>query len=137
VALVRRSMSCLAAPALLLSCGLEGAARVDASSAGAFGSVTQLGKSEAAGVPGPQGPTGATGPQGLPGADGAPGPRGPAGPAGDGSAAAAGPVPYVGEFVLDIDGFSGTVPLASFAGCFDQFVGVLYEDCFFEVDGLP
>jgi hypothetical protein len=46
-------------------------------------------------------------------------------------------VPYAGQFVLDIDGFSGTVALSSFAGCFDQFVGVLYADCVFEVQGLP
>jgi hypothetical protein len=137
-AFVRRSLSCLAAPAILLSCGAEDAARVEESGAESLGSVN--GKSGAADVTGPEGPTGATGPtgpQGLPGADGANGPRGPAGPAAAGSAAPTGPVPYAGEFVLDIAGFSGTVALSSFAGCFDQFVGVLYEDCAFEVEGLP
>jgi hypothetical protein len=47
------------------------------------------------------------------------------------------PVPYDGYFVLDIDGFTGTVELSAFAGCVDQFIGVLYQDCFFEVVGLP
>jgi hypothetical protein len=46
-------------------------------------------------------------------------------------------VPYDGDFVLDIDGFTGTVELSAFAGCFDQIVDVWYQDCFFEVEGLP
>jgi hypothetical protein len=46
-------------------------------------------------------------------------------------------VPYEGDFVLDIEGFTGSVELSAFAGCFDQLVGVLYQDCFFEVEGLP
>jgi hypothetical protein len=46
-------------------------------------------------------------------------------------------VPYEGDFVLDVEGFTGTVELSAFAGCFDQLVGVLYQDCFFEVEGLP
>jgi hypothetical protein len=98
------------------------------------------GKSGASGGTGPRGPAGATGPQGIAGVDGAIGPRGPAGPAGqaaEGGAAPSGPAPYAGEFVLDIEGFAGTVALSRFAGCFDQFVGVLYEDCQFEVEGLP
>ena len=98
------------------------------------------GESGAGGVAGPTGATGATGPQGLPGADGATGPRGsegPAGPAGEGAPVPTGLTPYPGQFVLDIDGFNGTVALSSFAGCFDHFVGALYEDCVFEVEGLP
>jgi hypothetical protein len=101
------------------------------------------GKTGAIGVTGPRGPagaSGATGPQGAAGEDGATGPQGPTGPAGpaaDGAAVPLGPAAYRGEFVLDIDGFSGTVALSRFAGCFDQFVGVLYEDCYFEVEGLP
>jgi hypothetical protein len=95
------------------------------------------GKTGTSGVAGPAGPAG---PQGLPGIDGATGPRGPEGPqgpAGEGAGEPTGPVPYPGKFVLDIDGFSGTVALSRFAGCFDRLVGVLYDDCVFEVEGLP
>jgi hypothetical protein len=94
---------------------------------------------DASGAPGPagvQGQDGAPGAAGPQGATGLQGPVGPAGPAGPG-AEADGPVPYVGEFLLEIEGFSGTVALTSFAGCFDELVGVLYHDCHFQVVGLP
>jgi hypothetical protein len=143
VAIVRRSLPILVAPALLLACGEEDAAQFDAGSSdlqGAGDLALGAGSTSQAAT----GPTGAAGPQGDPGADGAPGPQGPAGPPGlPGAPGPAGvadetsAVPYAGQFVLDIEGFSGTVALASFAGCFDQFVGVLYSDCVFEVEGLP
>jgi hypothetical protein len=85
---------------------------------------------------GNDGATGATGPQGLAGEGALQGPSGPASPWG-GSPEAPGPVPYDGDFVLDIDGFTGAVELSAFGGCFDQYVGVFYRDCFFEVEGLP
>ena len=85
---------------------------------------------------GNDGATGATGPQGPAGEGALQGPSGPLSPWG-GSAEAPGPVPYDGDFVLDIDGFIGTVELSAFGGCFDQYVGVFYQDCFFEVEGLP
>lgn len=84
---------------------------------------------------GNDGATGATGSQGPAGETGAPGPAGPRG--GVGTGGEEDPLPYAGQFVLDIDGISGTVALSSFAGCFDRFVGVLYQDCFFEVEGMP
>ncbi len=85
------------------------------------------------GAQGEQGTPGAAGPQGPVGLQG---PVGPAGPAGAG-AEPEGPAPYVGDFVLEIGGFSGSVALSSFAGCFDELVGILYEDCHFQVVGLP
>lgn len=66
--------------------------------------------------------------------EGEAGPRRPAWPSAGGAEP---PVPYEGDFVLDIDGFTGTVELSAFAGCFEQIIGVLYQDCFFEVEGLP
>ncbi|HEU4579857.1 MAG TPA: hypothetical protein VFS67_16470 [Polyangiaceae bacterium] len=143
VAIIRRSLSLLVAPALLLACGAEDAARVDAGSSDLHG-AGELAFGAGAASQAAAGPTGVPGPQGEPGADGAPGPQGPAGPPGlpgapgpSGGVDEASPVPYAGQFVLDISGFSGTVALSSFAGCFDQFVGVLYADCVFEVEGLP
>lgn len=88
------------------------------------------------GSPGAQGQDGAPGIAGPQGATGLQGPVGPAGPAGPG-AEPEGPVPYVGEFVLEIAGFPGSVALTSFAGCFDELVGVLYHDCHFQTVGLP
>ena len=85
---------------------------------------------------GDDGAAGAIGPQGPAGEPGATGPQGPPGVSGAG-AVLQGPVPYEGQFLLDIDGISGTVALSSFAGCFDQLIGTVYTDCFFEVGGLP
>jgi hypothetical protein len=88
------------------------------------------------GVPGPKGDTGDAGPQGTTGAQGAIGPQGPAGPAGPvGFLPAPPPVPYVGNFRLELEG--DRIPLEDFAGCFDKVVGVEYEDCYFTVRGLP
>jgi hypothetical protein len=91
----------------------------------------------ARGAVGPQGPAGADGAQGPAGARGPAGAQGPAGPAGSSDGEPSGPVPYAGEFSLEIDGFSGSVALISFAGCFDELVGTLYQDCYFETAGLP
>jgi hypothetical protein len=139
VAIVRRSLSILAAPALLLACGDQDAVHFDAGSSDLQGAndLARAGSASQAAAA----PPGAVGPQGEPGAEGAAGPQGPVGPPGlpgaPGAADELSAAPYAGQFVLDIDGFSGTVALASFAGCFDQFVGELYADCVFEVEGLP
>ena len=143
VAIVRRLLSILAAPALLLACADEEAVQFDAGASDLQG-ASALASSSGAASQAAAGSSATAGPPGEPGADGAQGPQGPAGPPGlpgvPGAAGAAdetSPAPYAGQFVLDIDGLSGTVALSSFAGCFDQFVGVLYADCVFEVEGLP
>jgi hypothetical protein len=84
------------------------------------------------GEPGPKGDTGATG------ATGATGPAGPQGPPGTPASTAAPqapPQPYVGTFVLELQG--ERVSLHSFAGCFDKVIGVEYEDCYFTMRTLP
>jgi hypothetical protein len=96
-----------------------------------------------AGATGATGPTGATGASGASGATGAPGPigptgaRGPQGPAG--GQVIAPPQPYAAEgltFLLAFAGAAQTVPLGTFAGCFDKQLGVEYEDCYFSTTTL-
>jgi hypothetical protein len=87
----------------------------------------------APGAPGLQGPQGEQGIQGPPGPTGATGPQGPAGPAGTVLAPVAPPPPYNaggGDFYLEIEGL-GSIPLSSFAGCYDKVLALEYEDCHF------
>ena len=42
------------------------------------------------------------------------------------------PAPYVGTYYLIIDN-AQAIPLSSFSGCYDEILGVEYEDCFFEI----
>jgi hypothetical protein len=90
------------------------------------------------GLPGPQGLQGLPGPQGEPGLQGPQGPPGPAGPQGAPGtviAVAPAPFPYQGTFFLDVEG-AGSIPLASFAGCYDRILGMEYEDCYFTIGRL-
>lgn len=86
------------------------------------------------GPTGPQGPKGDKGDQGDPGPQGPKGDTGATGPQGPPGTAAAAPLapptPYVGIFLLQIDG-GNFFPLTSFAGCADKILGVEYEDCYF------
>jgi hypothetical protein len=85
------------------------------------------------GDPGPQGPKGDPGdigPQGIQGPAGPAGPQGPPGPAYVPPAPP--PAPYVGTYYLVIDN-AQAIPLSSFSGCYDEILGVEYEDCFFEI----
>jgi hypothetical protein len=99
--------------------------------------AAEMGAPGSAGLDGARGDEGAPGAIGPQGPVGLQGPVGPAGPAAPSSAQLEGLTAYQGQFVLEIEGFSGAVPLTSFAGCFDELVGVLYHDCFFQVAGLP
>jgi hypothetical protein len=45
------------------------------------------------------------------------------------------PFPYQGTFFLDVEG-AGSIPLASFAGCYDRILGMEYEDCYFTIGRL-
>jgi hypothetical protein len=100
----------------------------------------------ATGSQGPPGPTGPQGPQGDPGATGATGPAGPQGPPGTPAPLPPSPPPAaygagdLVDFVLRISSpltsSSDLLDLTSFAGCFDKVLGVLYEDCFFTVNGF-
>ena len=75
------------------------------------------------------------GPKGDKGDPGPAGPQGPQGPPGPMYVpAAAPPVAYTGEFYVTVDG--ETIPLISFAGCYDALIGVEYEDCYFETAHL-
>ena len=85
------------------------------------------------GPQGPKGDKGDQGPQGPVGADGQQGPQGPPGPA---YVPPAPPITYRGDFYVTFDGVE-TVPLISFAGCYDALIGVEYEDCYFETAHLP
>jgi hypothetical protein len=73
---------------------------------------------------------GPQGPQGPKGDKGDPGPQGPPGPAYVPPAPP--PAPYVGTYYLIIDN-AQAIPLSSFSGCYDEILGVEYEDCFFEI----
>jgi hypothetical protein len=105
-------------------------------------SWNQIGPAGATGATGPTGATGATGASGASGATGASGPigptgaRGPQGPAG--GQVIAPPQPYAAEglFLLAFAGAAQTVPLGTFAGCFDKQLGVEYEDCYFSTPTL-
>ena len=92
------------------------------------------------GDPGPQGPQGIKGDKGDQGIQGPAGPegaQGPPGPPGPASVTpAAPPVAYSGEFYVTFDNVE-TVPLISFAGCYDALIGVEYEDCYFETASVP
>ncbi len=92
------------------------------------------------GPQGPQGPQCPQGPQGLQGVQGSQGTQGPPGPPGPtGVTPAPPPAAYAGTFFLETttpQGSSETVRAASFAGCYDKILGVEYEDCYFQVDGL-
>jgi hypothetical protein len=84
---------------------------------------------------GEPGQDGAQGPRGEKGDTGGTGPQGPPGPAGVGEPPAP-PQPYGGTFFLELGSGGGAVPLASLAGCFDKILGVEYEDCHFQINGL-
>ena len=87
------------------------------------------------GLPGPAGAKGDPGPTGAQGPAGPQGPPGPQGPAGSAPPPSP-PPPYGGEVSFELQIGSEGVPLFSFAGCFDKVLGVEYEDCYFEVEGL-
>jgi hypothetical protein len=95
---------------------------------GPQGPQGEKGETGAAGPQGPQGETGPAGAIGAQGPAGAQGPQGPAGPAGASALPSVPPPPYSGEYALSI-GTGESIPLNSFAGCFEKQVGVEYEDC--------
>jgi hypothetical protein len=106
-------------------------------------SWNQIGPAGATGATGPGGAPGATGASGASGATGASGPigatgaRGPQGPAG--APVIVPPQPYARDgltFLLAFAGAAQTVPLGTFAGCFDKQLGVEYEDCYFSTTTL-
>ena len=88
------------------------------------------------GPQGPQGLKGDRGDQGPQGPAGADGPQGPQGPPGPAYVPPAPPITYSGDFYVTFDGIE-TVPLISFAGCYDALIGVEYEDCYFETAHVP